>query len=263
MELLLSWWPNIETFLKVAPGIILFPLSAYLALQKYGQKITLSYSGYANTYSASRFTNGTITNKKDKSISVHSIFIKINKEMCMEIKEFCPPIAIKSYESLNFEFDDVSHYSCGEDILHYGEILFSGPIEFFACTPQGIIKCALVFVPDARDFASREELRLITPVRHVFHGITFDERVCSAIKFTNKGSEHTSLITNDGFITHDWPFSPNVLSPETLTSSYSVSEFIKGRESLSSIQALSVHDLRRGPFGANENVVRWERSASN
>lgn len=224
----LSWWPNVEAFLKIAPGLVLLPFTAWLTFKKIGQKATFSYSVSYGNNSEPRITSGILTNLKDKPLVIHSIYMWIDKDLMLPIAEYNPPLIVKAMECIGVESEEVSAYICnGEKIsleLDYENSL----LQIYAITPEGHLLCSASRVTSADLHAYITGTRILTPVRDRFNGLIYNDSVLYALVY--KSSENktlTAFIDRGGFISGQWNLKYNALPPESLGTPETVTETIK------------------------------------
>jgi hypothetical protein len=216
MHAFLAWagWPIIGEFVKLVPGVVLFPLTLLLAWKKVGNKALISYSVSWDQYTASGLSDIALTNCKDKPLVVHAIYIVIDRHILVPLKEFRPPLVVKGLESAPIECDPVSAYYVGHDPFEF-DFLNNG--EIYITTAGGRIKCELDQTPSTISIAMSEKYQLATRSISRYNGHVYDHRVRYALVFLYQGTQHTAFVGVGGHIGLQWPFPVNALHPDDMT----------------------------------------------
>ncbi|WP_313127619.1 hypothetical protein [Stutzerimonas nitrititolerans] len=224
----LSWWPNVETFLKIAPGLILLPFTAWLTFKKIGQKATFSYSITYPNNSEPRITAGILTNLKDKPLVVHSLYMLIDKDLMLPIAEYNPPLIVKSMECVGVESPEVSAYVCNGEKFSLDFDFEKSLLQVYAITMQGHLLCSASRVTSTNLHAYMTGTRLICPLREYFNGVIYNDSVLYALVYeTADNQTHTAFIDRGGFISGQWKLKYNALPETCLSTPESVTETIR------------------------------------
>lgn len=241
-----SYWPHIETFLKIVPGAILFPFSAYLIFKKVGNKATFNYTITKQLHTETNISSGVISNKKDKTIVIHDIYIRVNKDIIIEVKEFSPPLIVKALETTQIDFEDVSSYTDGEqEIDFYSLIDKSNLVEFFSNTPDGPLRLETKGTPTARSQAYKQKATLIYPIRKEFKGIIYGDNIRWAIVYKTYGMEKTAFITEYGFACLDWPYRKNQFEEKNIGGAELIKDEILSSPLKDIITEFIIYDLSK------------------
>lgn len=240
MDAFIAWtgWPIVGDFLKLVPGLVLFPLTLMLACKKFGNKGLITYSLSYDAYTAPRMTNLALTNCKDKPLIVHALYIIVDRHVLVPLKEFSPPLVIKGLESALVECDPVSSYRVGE---HPFNISFANVCEIYVVTTGGRFKCDADYTPNLLSIAQGEGYQHVHTTTHLFNNRVYDDRVRYGLTFSYKGNVHTAFIGIGGLIGLEWPFQINALRPESIVDAATVKAVLE--------------DLYGGEMGSSLNVV--------
>ena len=231
-------------FLKIVPGLILLPLSAYLGLKKVGTKATISYTLTKKAHTAGNISSAIISNKKDKPIVLHDIFIKINNDTTIEVKKFHPPLVIKGLETLLVEFEDVSSYSDGErDVDFFSLVDEKNLVGFYANTPDSCLKFQIKGVASPMIQAYGSNSPFIVPVKQDFKGIIYGKNIRWAVVYKFYDIEKTCLINDGGIVLYDWPFSPLTIESKNLENANLIKEQILNSPLNGIITDFMIYDL--------------------
>lgn len=221
MDTLLGWngWPLFSEFLKLVPGLLLFPLTLMLTWKKIGHKALITYSLSYDRYTASGLSDIVITNCKDKPLIVHALYTVIDRHILVALKEFSPPLVVKGLESASIVCDPVSSYHVGDDPFEFS---FNSTEEIYITTTGGRVKCDYEQRPSILSIMESEQYVLAVKSTQQFNGHVYDYRVCYALVFSYQGKQHTAFVDIGGMIGLEWPFRINGLRPENITNAASV-----------------------------------------
>lgn len=229
MTLLQAAWPYIDTFLRITPGIVLLPLSFYLGWKKIGNKVHISYSTTHERLTATRLTNIVITNLKDKPLTVHEIYVLVDRHFVVPVQKLSPPIIVKGLESIALDTDPVSRYYLGEEEYDFDK--YSGQyLEFYLSTHGGLIKCETANPPSIQSYTKFKDYVVATPSTQQYNGIVYNENAAYALIYRYEGESQTAILETGGFILTGWPFLPNRLQLEDMTSEQTVKAALMASE---------------------------------
>lgn len=225
MDAFIDWngWPLAADFLKLVPGLVLFPLTLMLTWKKIGHKALITYSLSYDRYTASRMSDIVITNCKDKPLIIHALYTIIDRHILVILREFSPPLVVKGLESAPIVCDPVSSYHVGDDPFEFS---FNSDAEFYIITTGGRMKCGFDERPSALSVMESERYVLAAKSTQNFNGHVYDHRVCYALVFSFQGKKHTAFVDIGGMIGLEWPFSINGLRPENIINAISVKAVI-------------------------------------
>jgi hypothetical protein len=132
---------SIQEFLKVVPGIIIFPLSFFLAWKKIGVSVSFSYSFNMDNLGG-RFTSLVLVNNKDKPVIINKITIGY-AGVNFVLDEFIPPLILKPYEAILVQPKDYSYLEVKNELWEIPYTVYEHP-EIYIQIPTGIYKCNLL-----------------------------------------------------------------------------------------------------------------------
>jgi hypothetical protein len=132
---------SIQEFLKVIPGIVLFPLSLFLGWKKIGVSVSFNYSFNMDNL-GSRFTSLVLVNNKDKPVIINQITIGY-AGVNFVLDEFIPPLILKPYESILVEPKDYSYLEV-KNVLWEIPYNVSEHPKIYIYIPTGIYNCNLL-----------------------------------------------------------------------------------------------------------------------
>ena len=221
MDAFFSWngWPLASDFLKLVPGLVLFPLTLMLAWKKIGSKALITYSMSYGRYTASSLSDIVLTNCKDKPLIVHAIYTVVDRHILVPLKEFSPPLVVKGLESASIACDPASSYRVGDDPFEFD---FNSTAEIYITTTGGRLKCKFDQTPSVLSIMQSERYELAVRSTQRFNGHVYDHRVCYALVFSYQGKQHTAFVDVGGIIGLEWPFRVNCLRSEHIANAASV-----------------------------------------
>lgn len=229
MSFISIYWPYIESFLKIAPGIAIFPLTIVLAWKKFRHKVHISYSMSHNRISAASISEIVLTNLKDKPLIVHAIHLMVDKHLVIPIQEFKPPLVIKGLEAAVIEPDKVSAFYFGGEEYELNKA--RGQIyEFYLSTTGEIIKCEIVNPPTIEAFYKFKDYDVAQRHTNQYNGIVYNDNAIYALIYKYEGKSCTAIVERGGAILTGWPFLPNALRPADLVSAATVKAALMGSE---------------------------------
>ncbi|VVN13293.1 hypothetical protein [Pseudomonas fluorescens] len=217
---------SVKEFLKVAPGLILLPLSGYLAWKKISNKVLASFSTYHSRTSASRIGNIVLSNLKDKPVPIFSIYATIDRHIAIKVEEFNPPIILKGLESLSIDTSPVSNYYIGKDEY---EPNFMPPrkIELYVFSIGRPIKCKITNSHSIESFKEFSHYSTAISSTRKFNGFVYNDNVLYAIIYHFEGKLKTAFVEDGGFITNEWDFQYNMIPKEQMKNISGVIDFLK------------------------------------
>ncbi|MGH2420774.1 hypothetical protein EJ576_05490 [Pseudomonas sp. C 49-2] len=226
MILLPEFFGAVKEFLKIAPGLILLPLTGYLAWKKINNKILVSFSTYHSRTSATRIGNVVFSNLKDKPVPIFSVYAIIDRHISIKVEEFNPPIILKGLESLSIETSPVSNYYIGADEY---EPSFMSPqkIELYVTSIGRPIKCKLTNSHSIESYHEFKHYSVATASTRKLNGFAYNDNVLYAIIYNFEGKLRTAFVEQGGFIGNEWGFYYNMIPEKQMESTCGIIEFLK------------------------------------
>lgn len=175
----------------------------YFGHQKVTKKICVSYCISSGKLYGSHVANFVISNKRDNSITISSINMKIGNKGSIELINFDEPIVLKGYDA---KLIDIPKYS---DIYDQ-----DGPISidtferlsFSVITVSGdVIGCDVESSFTLKNLEGRLHKRVVT-----FNNIVLTSKIGFVFTYRIKDKVTEVIIDNHGFITGYTPFPYNM-----------------------------------------------------
>ena len=207
---------SFQEFLKVAPGLVIFPLTAYLAWKKVGVSVsflpTLKTDG-----NGARISSVVLVNHKDRPVVIKGI-VAVCDKVRYDLDTFDTPLVLKAYESLLVEPRPHSFFS-----LHGKEIepSYSGVIdmEFYIELPDEFYPCIPIF---KKSSFWRRGIRSTYYARG--HRVSLNDviynpsRVEYGLEYELEGKRRTTFVGKGGIIRDSDGLAHNYISPSHLSS---------------------------------------------
>lgn len=216
---------NIITFLKVLPGLAMFPISIVLALRKFGHAAEVTYSISTKLFSVEHINWLLIRNLKDKPLEIQSIYAVLDKDIRVELLQNTPPVVVKSLEFQEFTLEPVSHYHLrGWDVTHLD---FDAPLEIFIVTANKVIKCKSVRSALHQQYAHFGDIASARPIRNRYKGRLYTADTAYAIDFECNGEEGMSFIKTSGMVFGAPPIDNTSIGVDDINDTVAVSQAVK------------------------------------
>ncbi|WAS58275.1 hypothetical protein MK974_31010 [Burkholderia ambifaria] len=196
-------------------GLVVIPFTLYFAWTKIGFRVVVQPTWSVRRHAASGIGRLTLINMKDRSLAIFQVHAVFNG-MVFPLKDFDPPLILKSYEAANVEIPEVSNYYVGNQLFEWNAGIDLHKIDIFLSTASKMVKCKHGSPPSRIGFARRWNNAIVTTHTKMFNGRIYNDNVKYAIGYRLDGVEQTSFIDQSGFI--DWQFAPNMLRAEHVVS---------------------------------------------
>jgi hypothetical protein len=235
---------SIQEFLKIVPGLVIFPLSFYLAWKKLGTNVSVSITSGADRITPVRITRVNLSNFKDRPIAIYSIHAVINKEITYEIDRFEPPLILKALESLSLDTKPYSRLYLGADVYE-PDLLHPSRVDIYLGLADRLIKCKMVDHSSFFPMKKLEAYRKAVKETKKFNGEVYDEHTAFAITYKEDGKKKTAFVHSSGLISRDWDFPFNIIPTSSMTDEEQLKAFLEKSEIGKFIGSFAVSDLRK------------------
>ncbi|GAB5479937.1 MAG: hypothetical protein Marn2KO_34040 [Marinobacter nauticus] len=199
----------IESFVAFANEIfrpfLLISSSAfavYFACKKIGHKVLAQYSVGGDIFTPFQIKEVVFSNKKDKPVSIYSIYAVFEKDLWIELEKFSPPATIKPFESASFKIEPYSYLSVSSDDFEPDYMKARIYIE----SDDHVIECKSLNRPELIN-----EQKRVSKNKCQFAGFTYNENLSHIILHVMNGKKRCAFIDKSGYIGNEWGFSPNHL----------------------------------------------------
>lgn len=219
---------SVQEFLKIVPGLVLFPFTVYLAWKKVGVNVTASISSRHERAVASRISEVVLINLKDKPITVFGIYAVCNEKIYWEIDRYDPPIVLKSLESTRIETKPYSTLRLGAE--KYNPDFLSDKIQIVLVTPHKVVKCKMVTHPDLMRIPALASYQNALKHTQQYNDIVYNEFAAYAINYVLDSKIITAIVDCSGFICCNWKFHFNAIPPEALKTEKELRKYLEAVE---------------------------------
>ena len=185
-------------FLLIASSIF----AVYFAFKKIGNKVLAQYSVGGDVFTPFQIKEVVFSNKKDKPVSIYSIYAVFEKDLWIELAKFSPPATIKPFESASFKIEPYSYLSVSSDDFEPDYMNAKIYIE----SDDHVIECKSLNRPQLIN-----EQKRVSKNKCQFAGFTYDENLSYIILHVINGEKRFAFIDKSGYIGNEWGFSPNHL----------------------------------------------------
>ncbi len=196
-------WLNSILDIKVLTAIAT-GFTFYFSYQKITNKICVSYSISAGNLYGSHVTNFVISNKRDNSVIISSVNMKIGNKGSIELVKFEEPLVLKGYEA---KLIDVPKYSDIYDQNGPVSIDALETLSFSVITWAGkIIHCDVESPITLKGFDDR-----LYKTVHTFNKIVLTRKMGFIFTYRIKDKVTDVIIDKHGFISGYTPFTINMI----------------------------------------------------
>jgi len=217
---------SIQEFLKIVPGLFIFPLSFYLAWKKIGIKVSSSFSVHHERTLPPRIGAIMLTNQKDKPVTIFSIHAMIGKSIFYEVDHFDPPMILKPLESLQLTPKPYSNLYLGAD-RYKPDFGSADNVELYIAIPNKIIRCQNMPHPSPLLFCKFNSYRMAIKSTLQFNGLVYNENAMYAITYRMDSAISTAIVDTSGLICREWNYHVNVIPQQYMKSKMEVRKYLE------------------------------------
>jgi hypothetical protein len=215
---------SLQEFLKIVPGLVIFPFTMYLVWKKLGVKVTASISTRNERTVAPRISDVVLMNLKDKPVTVFAIYAVIDGDISWELDKFDPPIVLKSLESTRIETQPYSELWL--DSGNFSPDFIKSNIEIFLVLSHKVVRCKMVTHPNLMHIPAFASYRNASKHTKRFNNIVYNEFAAYAITYSLNSEINTAIVDRSGFICCNWNFHFNMFPPEAMNSRENLKRYL-------------------------------------
>ncbi|WBM70214.1 hypothetical protein OH773_19025 [Buttiauxella sp. WJP83] len=183
--------------------VIATGFTIYFGYQKVTKKICVSYSISSGKLYDSHVTNFVISNKRDNSIIISSVNMKIGSKGSIELIKFEDPLVLKGYDA---KLIDVPKYSDIYDQNGPVSIDVFERLSFSVITKSGeVIDCDVESSLTLKNFDNRLYKRV-----QIFNNIVLTSKMGFIFTYRINDKVNDVIIDKHGFISGSTPFKYNM-----------------------------------------------------
>lgn len=217
---------SIQEFLKLVPGLVLFPFSLYFAWKKIGTNVSVSYAIHHEHTLAPRISSVILTNHKDKPLTVFSIHAVIGRTVAYEVDKFEPPLVIKPLESLQIEPRPYSNLYLGDE-PYVPDFARVNELEIYISVPNKVVFCKGQSAPHFHSFKQFDGYQFASKSTRTFNGLVYNDDAVFAITYKTGSAVATAIVDKSGFICRGWTYQYNMIPPEYMKSKADVKKYLE------------------------------------
>jgi hypothetical protein len=239
---------SVQEFLKIVPGMVIFPFSLYFAWKKISTKVLASILTAHDLMTAPRISSVVLRNLKDKPLTIFAIYALVNDEVYFEVDRCEPPIIIKALECAQIETRPYSQLTLdGQKFApDFGP---NKNIAIYLVAEKKVIKCKMVTHPDLT--ANSKGYRHAAKETTTFNNTVYTDDAAFAIVYcVNANSDlRTAIVHRSGLILRDWEFWFNMIPQEHMKSEDDLKSFLEAMELNKATAWFKVHPLSQSLKG--------------
>lgn len=214
-----------QEFLKIVPGLVVFPFTMYLAWKKLGVKVTASITTRHERTVAPRISDVVLMNLKDKPVTVFAVYAVIDGDIYWELDKFDPPVVLKSLESTRIETRPYSALLL-DSVKFEPDFIMAKNIEIFLLLSHKVVKCKIVTHPNLMHIPAFKGYRNASKHTMQFNNIVYNEYAVYAITYSLNSEIKTAIVDCSGFICCNWNFPFNMFTPEAMKSKEDLKQYL-------------------------------------
>lgn len=209
---------SVQEFLKLIPGLAIFPFSFYLAAKKIGTGVSFSYTWNSSSI-GERFSSIVIVNRKDKPVIINKIVARC-EGVEIELNSFEEPLILKSYEAALVIPEAYSFLFFNDKPWTIPHKVAEGNVDLFLVLSDGHRhKCKQLF--KVRKFFAKKYHPVPTASKYKveYNGIMYNpETIQFIVLYFHDGNQMTTFIERSGLITDPTGLGINMLRQEQMVS---------------------------------------------
>jgi hypothetical protein len=218
-------WADVAGFLKIVPGLLLFPFSIYFAAKKIGYSVGCKVSVRMSRVLGIYIDSIIFQNHKDRPIAITEIF-GIQNNVKFQIEEPKPPILLKSLETIVVKPELFTKYVCNGKRFEV-DMADIASLQIFVVTPEKTILCKHIYRPAAELDKYHKERDVAHKIIRRFNDVVYGEKSLFAIvHYTGKECKTTTIDVH-GFIDDSDLFGCNHIPKGNLTPE-GIKAYLKG-----------------------------------
>lgn len=216
---------SLQEFLKILPGIVIFPFSLYFVWKKLSNRVTASITTHYQRTIAPRISEVVLANLKDGPLAIFAIYALLDKDIYIELDRFDPPLILKPLETLKIATDPYSQLIIGND--RFEPDFTRSKIDIYLVLSDKIIKCIQAGHPNLQSLPVLLNHRYAIKETKKFNNIVYNEFAAYAITYRINAKIETTIVDKAGHIGGDWAFPFNAIPVDVMGSKEDVKQFLE------------------------------------
>ena len=212
-----AYFFSFQEFLKIVPGLLIFPISLYLGLQKIGTKVSARISYGSDPIAPFCIKYIDFRNMKDRTIVIYSIYALTNdEEFLLKLKKCSPPLIVKAHQSAIVEIPPYSFLLSDGKKFELDNSMIEKTTIYLELA-HSTIKCQTLNFsqPIGKKLGKHKILKNVT---NNYNDFIYDKHAVYAIAYALDGRVKTAIINDAGTLGGEWNFTPRQISMQSLRS---------------------------------------------
>ncbi|TLU82454.1 MAG: hypothetical protein FDX21_08105 [Chlorobium sp.] len=239
---------SFQEFLKIVPGLLIFPISLYLGLQKIGTKVSAGISFGNNPISPLCIRYVDLRNMKDRTIVIYAIYVSItDNELLLELKKCNPPLILKGYQSIIAEIPPYSFLLLDGNKFELDKSMIENTTIYLELA-HSTVKCNTLNYQNQNQKPINKKLskyRILENVTNNFNGIIYDEHAVYAITYALQSRVKTAIIHDSGAFHGEWDFEIFQLPMKSMSSKEAIEDELRAMQFGDIVEWFKVYRLRK------------------
>lgn len=217
---------TIQEWLKIAPGLALFPATAYLAWKKFGTSVSCDAMLTSNHFLPNRFSSVVLSNNKDRPVTIFEVIVVVEDHIQLLVEKFDPPLVLKSLETVSISTSPYSALSVGGDDWE-PELLADTKLDFYVGVPGGYKKCKSLDRPMMLDAVRMSDYVTAERQTFKFNGKVLGANVRFILVYLDGKEGRTAFVSHQGLLDEYAGLPFNTLPHQALESVEILTNYLK------------------------------------
>jgi hypothetical protein len=209
---------SVQEFLKIVPGLVLFPLSIYLAVKKMGTGVSFTYT-WSISNIGERISSVVLVNEKDKPVIIQGIAAQC-EGVEINLNCFKDPLILKAYEATRVVAEPYSSLSLNGKPWNVPHKAVEGNVDIFLEFSDGQRHKCKPLLKRFQWFVKKYPSAPIA-IKHKVerNGMLYNPDIIRFIvTYRHDNRQMTTFIERSGFISESTGLGVNMLRPDEMVS---------------------------------------------
>lgn len=208
---------SFQEFLKLVPGLAIFPISFYLAIKKIGTGVSFSYVWSVSSI-GERISSVVLVNRKDRPLIIKGV-IAVCEGVEIDLHTFQEPLILKAHEATRVVPEPYSFLTLKGEKWVIPHKASEPNIDLFLVLPDGRHKCKPLFKAPWYFVRKYRPAPAASKHKVAHNGIVYNpEAIKFIVVYLSEGKQMTTFIEHNGFISESTGLGVNMLRREEMIS---------------------------------------------
>ena len=189
---------GIIEFLRVAPGILLFPFGFYFGYKKIGYRIGFQLTVSLSPVRGKHIGSIIFQNFRDRPLLITEIF-GIQGNVKFEIEKPDAPLLLKSLETIVVNPAHYTKYVCKGELFEI-DVSAIRKLRIFVVTPEKTVECTHIYKPTKEIETYSNRFDGAHKIFRAFNDVVYGDDSAFAIVYTSEKKNKTLIVSKNGFI---------------------------------------------------------------